>query len=81
MFDELAGILRRELRCDESVPLLRQALRLDPARNQTAARLVGCLTTLGQFGPAREVIRERSAEGHPELEGLARLIDSVEAAR
>lgn len=81
VMDELAGILRRESRCEESVPLMRQALQLDPARYQTASRLVGCLTTLGRYAEARDEIHRHSAAGHPELDGLLRLVDSVEAAR
>jgi len=81
ILDELAGVLRRQQHCDESVPLLEHALRMDPARNQTASRLVGCLSTLGRYDAARDLIHQRAAGGRPELEGLLSLVDSVEASR
>ncbi len=81
VYDDLAGLERREGRCDRSLPLLDQALRLDPERHQTAARQIGCLVTLGRFDSARAVARARVARGHEEFRSLLGLVDSAERAR
>ena len=81
VFDDAAGLERREGRCDRSLPLLDRALALDPERHQTAARLIGCLVTLGAFDSARAVARERMARGHEEFRSLLSLVDSADRAR
>ena len=81
VYDDFAGLERREGRCDRSLPLLDQALHLDPERPQTAARLIGCLVTLGAFDSARGVARRQVAGGHEEFRSLLGLVDSAAQAR
>jgi hypothetical protein len=80
VYDDLAGVERRLGRCGRAVPLLREALRLDPERHQTAARLVGCLTTLAEWDAARQVARERVARGRDEFRRLMAMVDSTQQA-
>ncbi len=79
--DDFAGLERREGRCERSVPLLRRALALDPGRDLTAARLVGCLVTLGAYDSARMEARLRLRRGREEFRSLLLMVDSVERAR
>lgn len=79
--DDFAGLERREGRCEHSVPLLRRALALDPGRDLTAARLVGCLVTLGAYDSARAEARLRLRRGREEFRSLLLMVDSVERAR
>lgn len=81
VLDDYAGLERREGRCDRSVPLLRRALSLDPGRDLTAARLVGCLVTLGAFDSARAEAQLRLRRGREEFRSLLLMVDSVERAR
>lgn len=81
VMDDLAGLERREGRCERSVPLLRRALALDPGRDLTAARLVGCLVTLGAFDSARVEAQLRLRRGREEFHSLLLLVDSAERAR
>ncbi|MDX2121725.1 MAG: hypothetical protein SF070_11800, partial [Gemmatimonadota bacterium] len=81
VLDDLAGLERREGRCERSVPLLRRALGLDPGRDLTAARLVGCLVTLGAFDSARVEARLRLQQGREEFRSLLLMVDSAERAR
>lgn len=78
VYDDFAGVERRLGHCDRAVPLLRRALQIDPERHQTAARLVGCLTTLGAWDTAREVARERLTRGRAEFGELLHLVDSAQ---
>jgi len=77
VYDDLATIQRRLGRCDRAVPLYRVALAFDPDRYSTAVRLVGCLTTLGDFAGAREEIRLLSARGRPEYAGLETMLQEA----
>ena len=81
VMDDFAGLERREGRCERSVPLLRRALALDPGRDLTAARLVGCLVTLGAFDAARVEAQLRLRRGREEFRSLLLMVDSVERAR
>ncbi len=81
VYDDFAGLERREGRCDRSLPLLGQALQLDPGRLQTAARLIGCLVTLGAFDSARAVARRQAADGHEEFRNLLYMVDSAAQSR
>lgn len=81
VLDDFAGLERRQGRCDRSVPLLRQALQLDPSRDLTAARLVGCYVTLGAFDSARAEARHRLQSGREEFRSLLGMVDSAERVR
>ncbi len=77
VYDDLAGVDRRRGRCDLAVLLMTQALSLDAGRDQTAARLIGCLVTLRDFDSARAVARTRMARGREEFATLLQMVDSA----
>jgi hypothetical protein len=78
VYDDLASLSRREGRCGDAVPLFRRSLEIDPERLQTAARLIGCLATIGDFDGARREAESRLRAGRKEFGALAALVDSIE---
>ena len=77
VYDDLASFERREGQCDRAVPLFRSALAIDSTRFMTLSRLIGCLTTLGEYDAARAEARAAIAGGQEEFRSLLQLIDSV----
>jgi tetratricopeptide (TPR) repeat protein len=78
VYDDFASLNRRTGHCEAAVPLFRRSLELDPARHQTAARLIGCLVTLRQFDAARAEAAGRIGLGREEFRDLRALVDSAE---
>lgn len=79
VYDDRGSFERRTGHCERAVVQYRLALALAPGRDMTAARLVGCLSTLHRFDEARAVAREHLQRGRPEFETLLVLVDSAEA--
>jgi protein O-mannosyl-transferase len=81
VYDDFASFNRRTGHCDAAVPLFRRSLELDPARDQTAARLIGCLVTLRRYAEARAEATARIERGTEEFRNLRALVDSAERSQ
>ncbi len=79
VYDDRGSFERRTGHCERAVIQYQLALGLAPGRDMTAARLVGCLSTLRRFDEARAVAQERLRRGRTEFETLLVLVDSAEA--
>ncbi|HXI22165.1 MAG TPA: tetratricopeptide repeat protein, partial [Gemmatimonadales bacterium] len=79
VYDDLAGINRRQGHCDVAIPLLHKALEIDSTRYQTVARLIGCLVTVHDYADARAEARRAIADGQKAFQSLLALVDSAAA--
>ncbi len=68
--DALGQLLRREGRCDEAIPVMREGLALAPDRTPLRARLGECLLAVGDRAAAASLAREAIARGETEFSGL-----------
>lgn len=63
VYEALGQVLRSLGRCDEAVPVLETALKIEPERAKARGRLFTCLQELGDTARARQVATDGMAQG------------------
>jgi hypothetical protein len=81
VLDDYGNFTRRSGRCAQAVPLFQKSLGIESTRHLTAARLIGCLVTLGDYASARSEADARIAMGRKEFSSLREMIDRAAESR
>lgn len=80
LYNDVADVYRTDGHCEQSIPLYRRALALNPELPYTRSRMASCYMRLGDYGSARIELEKLVAAGYPQFGELIPAVDSAARA-